>query len=242
MVDIIKKYERTLTTIPKALAAKKLLCRACKRVVLVPAMEFHMNTMLRETKICNQCTHNKVRHFIDNNMHNMLNNFRFQVPTEWFYPLPTHIASHPARRAASRRIGLVRLYRARVRYSAPDRGDLVGSFGVEQCHRAHRTQVKLTNLSWVISKQFFVPSNCRLPRWHRGDDWSPWNCVCLTEEEANAHKMLTHFEELYDESMMQRVAVRHEQARLMFAQMNRLNRDFVESMEWWRVGIKEAAV
>ena len=31
-------------------------------------------------------------------------------------------------------------------------------------------------------------------RWRRGEEWSPWNCVLLTREEAQAHLRLEEVE------------------------------------------------
>ena len=33
-------------------------------------------------------------------------------------------------------------------------------------------------------------------RWNRNEEWSPWNCVLLTKDEASAHEKLVNLEEV----------------------------------------------
>ena len=35
-----------------------------------------------------------------------------------------------------------------------------------------------------------------LVRWDRHEEWSPWNCILLTKEEATAHNKLEDLEEV----------------------------------------------
>lgn len=35
-----------------------------------------------------------------------------------------------------------------------------------------------------------------LVRWNRHEEWSPWNCILLTKEEASAHEKLENLEEV----------------------------------------------
>ena len=39
-----------------------------------------------------------------------------------------------------------------------------------------------------------------LVRWDAHDEWSPWNCVLLTKEEASAHEKLENLEEVSERS------------------------------------------
>lgn len=38
-----------------------------------------------------------------------------------------------------------------------------------------------------ILSQCNITADLRLPRWNIQEDWSPWNCVCLTSSEARIH-------------------------------------------------------
>jgi len=35
-----------------------------------------------------------------------------------------------------------------------------------------------------------------LVRWNNQEEWSPWNCILLTKDEASAHKKITSLEEV----------------------------------------------
>ena len=35
-----------------------------------------------------------------------------------------------------------------------------------------------------------------LTRWDRDEEWSPWNCILLTKDEALAHSRLDHLNEV----------------------------------------------
>lgn len=77
----------------------------------------------------------------------------------------------------------------------------------------------------------------QLPRWRRGEDWSPWNCVLMTRMEARAHGLLKRPEELYDGALCRLIDQKQRQARLMFRQMKAMDEDLVESKRWWRAGL-----
>lgn len=76
----------------------------------------------------------------------------------------------------------------------------------------------------------------RLPRWNRGEDWSPWNCICLTEEEARVHTIV-NYTDLYDDYMLTDIRKKHLQAQAAFKKLLDVNEDYVESGEWWQVGM-----
>lgn len=81
-------------------------------------------------------------------------------------------------------------------------------------------------------------SELQMPRWDKGDDWSPWNCVLMTRAEARAHGLLKRPAELYHPELVTRIEQKHQQAKLMFAKMKQVDVDFVESKRWWRAGLK----
>lgn len=77
----------------------------------------------------------------------------------------------------------------------------------------------------------------RLPRWNRGDDWSPWNCICLTEQEARAHSKISILENVYENHLIENIMQKHHLAKLTFKKLFKVDFDFVESGEWWKVGL-----
>lgn len=78
----------------------------------------------------------------------------------------------------------------------------------------------------------------RLPRWNRALDWSPWNCVCLTETESFAHyKIEKSLEEMYSAELINMVQCNHQLARKMFRRLMNIDNEFVESGEWNEVGL-----
>ncbi|XP_055903866.1 IQ and ubiquitin-like domain-containing protein [Eupeodes corollae] len=82
----------------------------------------------------------------------------------------------------------------------------------------------------------------RLPRWIKSDDWSPWNCICLTETEARIHNTLNDLRTVYNEKMRLDIANRHLLAKNAFKKLQDVENDFVESGQWWEAGIKDKVV
>ncbi|CAH1783739.1 unnamed protein product [Owenia fusiformis] len=58
-----------------------------------------------------------------------------------------------------------------------------------------------------------------LVRWDIHEEWSPWNCVFLTKEEASAHEKLKNLEEAYDKVFIHKVKHKHVLARNYFARL-----------------------
>ncbi|XP_055385066.1 IQ and ubiquitin-like domain-containing protein [Condylostylus longicornis] len=82
----------------------------------------------------------------------------------------------------------------------------------------------------------------RLPRWNKADDWSPWNCVCLTSAEARHHNKLNRLEDTYDEGIRKMIKNKHLLGRTAFKRLQAVETDFVESGEWWKVGLNQKAI
>lgn len=82
----------------------------------------------------------------------------------------------------------------------------------------------------------------RLPRWEKKDDWSPWNCVCLTEAEARAHDELETLNGVYHEATVQDIQSKHLLAKSAFKKLLDVDDDLVKPGHWWRVGIDEKAL
>ncbi|XP_050328787.1 IQ and ubiquitin-like domain-containing protein [Bactrocera neohumeralis] len=90
----------------------------------------------------------------------------------------------------------------------------------------------------ILSKNA-VLSNLRLPRWLKGEDWSPWNCICLTESEARNHYRLDDPTKVYDHKMVLEVGNRHMLARAAFHKMTEIATEFVETGQWFHVGLNK---
>ncbi|XP_059620118.1 IQ and ubiquitin-like domain-containing protein [Phlebotomus argentipes] len=77
----------------------------------------------------------------------------------------------------------------------------------------------------------------RLPRWKVTDDWAPWNCICLTEAEARAHVVVEHLHRVYERNFLQDVQGKNALGMTAFRKLKEVDFDFVESGEWWSVGM-----
>lgn len=58
-----------------------------------------------------------------------------------------------------------------------------------------------------------------LVRWEKHLDWSPWNCILLTKDEAAAHLKLENIEKAYDVVVIRNVKQKHALARKYFSQI-----------------------
>ncbi|WAR27195.1 IQUB-like protein [Mya arenaria] len=56
-------------------------------------------------------------------------------------------------------------------------------------------------------------------RWNKHEEWSPWNCILLTKDEAAAHDKLVNLEEGYGQVFIQKVQQKHVLARNYFSRM-----------------------
>lgn len=61
-----------------------------------------------------------------------------------------------------------------------------------------------------------------LVRWNRRAEWSPWNCVLLTNEEARAHSKLVKPEEAYGPVFTQKIKYRHILGKQYFSTLPKL--------------------
>lgn len=81
-----------------------------------------------------------------------------------------------------------------------------------------------------------------LPRWNVAQDWSPWNCICLTEQETRAHLKLQRLDRFYQPSVLKEIQSKHALARSVFGQLREIDQEFTESGDWWQVGLDEKLV
>ncbi|XP_017870410.1 PREDICTED: IQ and ubiquitin-like domain-containing protein [Drosophila arizonae] len=79
----------------------------------------------------------------------------------------------------------------------------------------------------------------RLPRWNKSDDWSPWNCICLTERETRDHYKIEDLEKVYDPKFILHVANSHMLARNLFHTLAAVATEFQETGLWWKVGMNK---
>lgn len=78
---------------------------------------------------------------------------------------------------------------------------------------------------------------CRLPRLTVGDDWAPWNCICLTETEARAHVKINYMN-VYEKHILDDIHSKNVLARAAFKQLKEVDQGYVASADWFNVGFK----
>ncbi|EDV91560.1 GH13365 [Drosophila grimshawi] len=79
----------------------------------------------------------------------------------------------------------------------------------------------------------------RLPRWNKSDDWSPWNCVCLTERETRDHYKIEQMDKVYDPKFILHVGNCHMLSRNLFHTLAAVATEFQETGQWWKVGMNK---
>ncbi|XP_011728387.2 IQ motif and ubiquitin-like domain-containing protein isoform X3 [Macaca nemestrina] len=62
-------------------------------------------------------------------------------------------------------------------------------------------------------------SDLVMVRWNKSLEWSPWNCILLTKDEAAAHLNLTSIEEGYERSFIHKIKHKHILAKNYFSQI-----------------------
>ncbi|XP_075884917.1 IQ motif and ubiquitin-like domain-containing protein isoform X2 [Nelusetta ayraudi] len=61
-----------------------------------------------------------------------------------------------------------------------------------------------------------------LVRWDRWRDWSPWNCILLSKNEAKAHTELEDINKGYDKAFIRRIQYKHMLAWRHFSQISKM--------------------
>ncbi|KAM7362629.1 IQ motif and ubiquitin-like domain-containing protein isoform 2-T2 [Cochliomyia hominivorax] len=102
---------------------------------------------------------------------------------------------------------------------------------VEQIWHGHSILSKCENLNKL-----------RLPRWHRSEEWSPWNCICLTETETINHNRVENLDEIYDHKIRLEVGNRHMLARNAFHNLAAVSVEFTETGKWWKTGLNKQRI
>lgn len=81
--------------------------------------------------------------------------------------------------------------------------------------------------------------NLRLCRWNINEEWSPWNCICLTETEAKIHVKCLDLEAVYGEKVIAECRARHSLAKSSYKQLKKIDAAFID---WEIAGIKDRAI
>ncbi|XP_076819565.1 IQ motif and ubiquitin-like domain-containing protein [Clavelina lepadiformis] len=58
-----------------------------------------------------------------------------------------------------------------------------------------------------------------LVRWDKDEEWSPWNCILLTKDEAMSHARLDHLHEAYGQVFIHKIKNKHTLARIYFSRI-----------------------
>lgn len=56
----------------------------------------------------------------------------------------------------------------------------------------------------------------RIVRYNMNEEWSPWNCILLTEEEAAVHSRIENLADVYSKPLIERVLLAHQLAKNQF--------------------------
>ncbi|RZF48847.1 hypothetical protein LSTR_LSTR003227 [Laodelphax striatellus] len=59
-------------------------------------------------------------------------------------------------------------------------------------------------------------SNLRMTRWRQNEDWTPWNCILLTQEESRIHMEIPNVDEYYAKPFLNSVYLKHKRAKYHF--------------------------
>lgn len=75
----------------------------------------------------------------------------------------------------------------------------------------------------------------KIVRFDMSTEWSPWNCILLTDEEAEVHCRIKDLKTVYSKTLIEQVLLAHQLAKNQFkcvhARVDRL------TMERWRTSL-----
>ncbi|XP_028397889.1 IQ and ubiquitin-like domain-containing protein [Dendronephthya gigantea] len=77
-------------------------------------------------------------------------------------------------------------------------------------------------------------------RWNKHEEWSPWNCILLTKEEASAHEKLENVTEAYGRMFIGKVLHKHVLARNYFSKLPEMARHLQSSISHDLIGLSLA--
>lgn len=81
-----------------------------------------------------------------------------------------------------------------------------------------------------------------MPRWNKTEEWSPWNCICLTETETINHNRVEDLDKIYDHKIRLEVGNRHMLAKNAFHNLAAVSVEFTETGKWWKTGLNKQRV
>ncbi|KAI4488349.1 hypothetical protein M0804_005197 [Polistes exclamans] len=84
----------------------------------------------------------------------------------------------------------------------------------------------------VISKQEDIHL-LRLARYNNHIEWSPWNCILLTEEEVEIHYRINDLTKVYSKALLHQILLKHLTAKNYFKRLSYFDRKFRESSRFY---------
>ncbi|XP_015171713.1 PREDICTED: IQ and ubiquitin-like domain-containing protein [Polistes dominula] len=94
----------------------------------------------------------------------------------------------------------------------------------------------LVNNIWhghsIISKQLDIHL-LRLVRYNNHVEWSPWNCILLTEEEVEIHYRINDLTKVYSKALLHQILLKHLTAKNYFKRLSYFDRRFRESSRFY---------
>lgn len=92
-----------------------------------------------------------------------------------------------------------------------------------------------------ILSQCNITADLRLPRWDINEEWSPWNCLCLTSAESKIHVSMEieQIKQIYGEKIIVECQAKSNLARSTFKHLKKADNTFDESCRWYEGGIKD---
>ncbi|XP_050461497.1 IQ and ubiquitin-like domain-containing protein isoform X1 [Cataglyphis hispanica] len=78
-------------------------------------------------------------------------------------------------------------------------------------------------------KDLFV---LRLVRYQKDVEWAPWNCILLTEDEAEVHYHIRDLATMYSKHLISQISLKHQIAKNYFKQLIIFEKDFRESSRY----------
>lgn len=78
-------------------------------------------------------------------------------------------------------------------------------------------------------------NNLRFVRFRKDIEWSPWNCILLTEEESKIHLCIKNVDEFYDKNFLERIKHKHDTARNFFRPLIINNSQIYQTEPWYNL-------
>ncbi|XP_003705049.2 IQ motif and ubiquitin-like domain-containing protein isoform X1 [Megachile rotundata] len=99
---------------------------------------------------------------------------------------------------------------------------------VMQKHDMYHLVYNIWHTRSIVSenKDLFV---LRMVRYNVDEDWSPWNCILLTEEEAEVHCKIKDLSSMYSKHLLERVLLYHQLAKNQFKSLKQFEEEYRET-------------